>query len=70
MKKETSELIAIWEGEKLNKDSALALSGIKNVFWLQNFDVEFKKMMAQAESVYINTNEHLRANTETQTREE
>ncbi|MCB0479970.1 MAG: aminopeptidase P N-terminal domain-containing protein [Flavobacteriales bacterium] len=68
--KETSELIAIWEGEKLNKDSALALSGIKNVFWLQNFDVEFKKMMAQAESVYINTNEHLRANTETQTRED
>ncbi|MBD81403.1 MAG: X-Pro aminopeptidase [Crocinitomicaceae bacterium] len=68
--KETSELIAIWEGEKLDKESAFALSGIKSVFWLQDFEVEFNKMMAQAENVYINTNEHLRANTEVQTRED
>ena len=68
--KETSELIAIWEGEKLNKESAFAQSGIKNVFWLQDFNTEFKKMMSQAENVYINNNEHLRANTEVETREE
>lgn len=68
--KETSELIAIWEGEKLDKKSAFELSGIKSVFWLNQFDVEFKKMMSQAVSVYINTNEHLRANTEVQTRED
>ena len=54
--KETSELIAIWEGEKLNKESAFAQSGIKNVFWLQDFNTEFKKMMSQAENVYINNN--------------
>ena len=68
--KETSELIAIWEGEKLNKESAFAQSGIKNVFWLQDFNTEFKKMMSQAENVYINNNEHLRANTKVETREE
>jgi Xaa-Pro aminopeptidase len=32
--KETNEHIAVWEGEK-TKDRALAVSGIKNVYWLQ-----------------------------------
>lgn len=68
--KETSELIAIWEGEKLTKETAFETSGIKSVFWLQDFDVQFNNMMAQANNVYINTNEHLRANTEVQTRED
>ncbi|UTW64287.1 aminopeptidase P N-terminal domain-containing protein [bacterium SCSIO 12741] len=68
--KETSELIKIWEGEKLTKETAFETSGIKNVFWLQDFDRHFKAMMAQADSIYFNTNEHLRANTEMQTRED
>lgn len=68
--KETSELIAIWEGEKLTKETAFETAGIKSVFWLQDFDVQFNNMMAQAENVYINTNEHTRANTEVQTRED
>lgn len=68
--KETSELIAIWEGEKLTKESAFETSGISNVYWLQDFDVHFNNMMAQAEHVYINTNEHLRANTIVETRED
>jgi Xaa-Pro aminopeptidase len=68
--KETSELIKIWEGEKLTKESAFKTSGIKNVFWLQDFEMHFNKMMAQAKSVYFNTNEHLRANTEMETRED
>lgn len=68
--KETSELIAIWEGEKLTKETAFSTSGISNVFWLQDFDVQFNNMMAQAENIYINTNIHLRANAEVQTRED
>ena len=32
--KETSEHIAIWEGEKLTKDRAFEVSGIKTVYWL------------------------------------
>ncbi|MCH9822589.1 aminopeptidase P N-terminal domain-containing protein [Salibacteraceae bacterium] len=68
--KETSELIAVWEGEKLTKETAFATSGIESVFWLQDFDVQFNNMMAQAENVYINTNIHLRANKEVQTRED
>lgn len=68
--KETSELIAIWEGEKLDKKRALEVSGIPSVHWLQDFPTVFKQMMAEAQGIYLNTNEHLRANTEVQTRED
>lgn len=68
--KETSELIAIWEGAKLNKDEAYEVSGIRTVYWLDRFDAVFKALMAEARGVYVNTNEHLRANTEGQTRED
>jgi Xaa-Pro aminopeptidase len=68
--KETSDLIAVWEGEKLNKQQAFDVSGIKTVYWLNQFPVMFKQMMADASNVYVNTNEHLRANTEVETRED
>ncbi len=68
--KETSDLIAIWEGEKLTKQAALETSGIKTVYWLQQFPTIFKQMMAEAKGIYLNTNEHLRASTEVETRED
>ena len=68
--KETSELIAIWEGEKLDKKRALDVSGIVSVHWLQDFPTVFKQMMAEASGIYLNKNEHLRANTEVETRED
>jgi Xaa-Pro aminopeptidase len=68
--KETSELIAIWEGEKLTKQAAFETSGIKTVYWLQQFPTIFKQLMAEAKGVYLNTNEHLRANTEVESRED
>jgi len=68
--KETSDLIAVWEGEKLTKETAFLTSGIKTVYWLQQFPSVFKQMMAEAKGIYLNTNEHLRANTEVETRED
>lgn len=68
--KETSDLIAVWEGEKLTKQSAFEVSGIKTVYWLEQFPLIFKQMMAEAEGIYLNTNEHLRASTEVETRED
>ena len=67
--KETNEHIAVWEGEKLTKEAALKTSGIKTVFWLQDIEKVFAEMMALADTVYINTNEHYRAKIETETRE-
>ena len=68
--KETNETLAIWEGEKLSKDQAFEVSGIKTVYWLQQFDTIFNQLMAEAEGIYFNTNEHLRAGKDTETREE
>ena len=68
--KETNEHIAVWEGEKLTKDKALETSGIKTVYWLKDFHKIFHEVMSQADTVYINTNEHYRANHDTKTRED
>ena len=68
--KETNETIAIWEGAKLNKEQAFDISGIKTVYWLSDFDRVFEQLMYEAKNVYLNTNEHLRANKETETRDD
>lgn len=68
--KETSDLIAIWEGAKLTKDQAFEVSGIRTVYWLDKFETIFNNLVCEAERIYLNTNEHLRANTEAETRED
>ena len=67
--KETNEHIAVWEGEKLTKEAALKTSGIKTVYWLQDLEKVLFELMTQCDTVYVNTNEHYRANVETETRE-
>ena len=67
--KETNDHIAVWEGEKLTKERAFEVSGIKSVIWLQDFHKTLKEVMTYAETMYINTNEHYRATIETETRE-
>ncbi|MFK5878310.1 MAG: aminopeptidase P family protein [Flavobacteriaceae bacterium] len=67
--KETNDHIAVWEGEKLTKEKAFETSGIKTVYWLQDLEKVLFELMTQAENIYINTNEHYRANVETETRE-
>ncbi len=68
--KETNEHIAVWEGEKLTKEKAFETSGIKTVYWLKDFHKIFHELMSQSDMVYINTNEHYRANHDTKTRED
>lgn len=68
--RETNEHIAIWEGEKLTKEKATEVSGVKTVLWLSDFDRIFYNLMNEAESIYLNKNEHYRAVLEVQTRED
>jgi Xaa-Pro aminopeptidase len=68
--KETNDHIAVWEGEKLTKDMAFETSGIKTVYWLKDLEKVMFELMTQCSTVYINTNEHYRANVETETRED
>ena len=66
--KETSELIAIWEGAKLTKEEAFEVSGIKTVYWIDQFESIFEQLMQEAGSVYLNSNEHARATVNVETR--
>jgi Xaa-Pro aminopeptidase len=68
--KETNDHIAVWEGEKLTKEMAYETSGIKTVYWSQDLEKAMFELMTQCSTVYINTNEHYRANVETETRED
>jgi len=67
--KETNEQIALWEGQKYTKDEATAVSGIKTVYWNHEFSNIFKLLVFQSESIYLNTNEHLRADDSVETRD-
>ncbi len=68
--RETNAHIAVWEGEKLTKERAFEVSGVKTVYWLSDFDKVFFELMTQAEVIYFNTNEHYRQSVETETRED
>jgi Xaa-Pro aminopeptidase len=67
--RETNEYIALWEGEKLTKETATSRSGISRVHWLQEFETLFRQVMCQASAVYLNSNEHPRASIAVETRE-
>lgn len=67
--RETNSHIAVWEGEKLTKERAYEVSGIKTVHWLKDFEKVLFEMMTYVDTIYINTNEHYRATVETETRE-
>lgn len=67
--KETNDTIAIWEGAKLSKKEATEISGIKTIYWLDQFEVIFKQLMAECHSIYLNANEHLRAKVVVETRD-
>jgi Xaa-Pro aminopeptidase len=68
--RETNEHIAIWEGEKLTKEAAFEVSGVKSVYWLSDFNKVLKELMTYVDTMYINTNEHYRSSVETETRED
>ncbi len=67
--KETNEKIALWEGHKYSKDEATAVSGIESVFWNHEFENIFKPLIFESDTIYLNTNEHLRADSSVETRD-
>ncbi len=67
--RETNEHIAVWEGHKYTKEEATQTSGVGTVYWTHQFERTFQTLMAECESVYLNTNEHTRATVEVETRD-
>lgn len=67
---ETNDLIARWEGAKLSKDEARALSGIQSIHWLSDFDRILREVMAHAQHAYLLSHEHIRRSNPVETRED
>ncbi len=61
--KRTNETIAVWEGHKYTMDEASTSSGIKNVYWNEDFDNVISNLMLYADNCYLNLNENDRAKT-------
>ncbi|WP_452601337.1 aminopeptidase P family protein [Pontimicrobium sp. MEBiC06410] len=58
--KETNEHIKIWDGEKLTKEKASEISGIKRVEWLQDFEKILQLIAFEADGFYLGHNEHIK----------
>ena len=56
--KETNEVIKIWEGDKLTKEQATEVSGVKNVKWVKEFELALQYMAFEADTFYLGHNEH------------
>lgn len=69
--RETNETIATWEGHKLTKEEATEQTGIQTVLWTSEFHKLFNTMMVMGdvEFVYLNTNDHYRAEVSVESRE-
>ena len=69
--RETNDRIATWEGHKLTKEEATEVTGIETILWTSEFNTLFKTVMVMGdvEHVYLNTNDHYRADVMVDTRE-
>ncbi|MCJ8165138.1 aminopeptidase P N-terminal domain-containing protein [Pontibacter sp. E15-1] len=67
--RETNDQILTWEGYKLTKEQAREVSGIGSILWTHQFEQVLGSQLFEAEHIYLNTNEHLRAVVEVETRD-
>jgi Xaa-Pro aminopeptidase len=67
--RETSEHIKIWEGEKLTKEEAREISGIRTVYWSSQFESVVYRLIQANERIYLNLNEHDGADMSFETRD-
>tara|TARA_B100001248_G_scaffold88021_1_gene64658 strand:+ start:105 stop:1391 length:1287 start_codon:yes stop_codon:yes gene_type:complete len=68
--REPNENLKIWEGYKHSKEDARKISGIRTVYWIQDFDHIFQLLAAEADIFYLNRNEHNRADNQVETRDQ
>ena len=67
--RQPSETLAIWEGRKLSKDDATAISGVAKVRWLSDLPAALHGLMCESERVLLNANEHERASLDVEPRD-
>ena len=56
--RQTNDYIKVWEGHKYTKAQAQEVSGIPNIYWLEDFDNILHSIINYADYIYLNTNEN------------
>jgi Xaa-Pro aminopeptidase len=54
----TNEQIDVWEGHKYSKEEAKEISGIENICWLNDFDVNLNEVISTTNNIFLNRNEY------------
>lgn len=68
--KRVDQMFVKWMGRRVDKTTASNISGIRTVFYTDEFWAVMKKVLPLCNSIYLHTNEHARSENETQTRED
>lgn len=58
--KEANEQTLIWDGDFLSKEKVTAISGIKNVKWIHEFEKTIQLFAFEADTFYLGHNEHIK----------
>lgn len=58
--KEANEQTLIWDGDFLSKEKVTAISGIKNVKWIHEFEKTIQLFAFEADTLYLGHNEHIK----------
>ncbi|MCC9070274.1 Xaa-Pro aminopeptidase [Flavobacterium sp. F-65] len=58
--KEVSEHTKLWDGDFLTKEEVSAISGIKNVKWVHEFEKTLQLFAFEADTFYLGHNEHIK----------
>jgi len=56
----TNEKLATWEGHKYTKEEARDISGIENIFWLEDFESSLREAVLFSKTVFLNSNEYVK----------
>jgi Xaa-Pro aminopeptidase len=65
----TNDLMVTWYGYKYTLDEARAISGVKTIKWLDDFELTLKDLMSRVQTVYLNQNEYIKFSTEVPSRD-
>jgi Xaa-Pro aminopeptidase len=56
----TNEKLATWEGHKYTIKEARDISGIENIFWLDDFEASLREALSFTKTVFLNSNEYVK----------
>ena len=59
--KRTSDAMVTWNGYKLSMEQAREVSGIKNIYWADDYEVKMRPIINYASNIYLSLNENDRS---------